>query len=154
MAVTLQHPVCLSISCWYDAHCRLQEADLGFHLIIDRRKDRWNSVKTVLLKISVFFPGLIHVVYVLRPASFLQKALSEVSNKLFKEQFKFRMIVLSSEEELQEHIDVSQLTADLGGNLPYCHHEWIQQRVVSTQKLNILKNNKYLKFVKATKTKL
>jgi len=32
---------------------RLQEADLGFHLIIDRRNDKWNSVKTVLLKISV-----------------------------------------------------------------------------------------------------
>ena len=31
----------------------LQEADLGFHLIIDRRTDKWNSVKTVLLKISV-----------------------------------------------------------------------------------------------------
>lgn len=31
----------------------LQDADLGFHLIIDRRKDRWASVKTVLLKISV-----------------------------------------------------------------------------------------------------
>lgn len=33
----------------------LQEADLGFNLIIDRRKDRWNSVKAVLLKISVRF---------------------------------------------------------------------------------------------------
>lgn len=31
----------------------LQDADLGFHLVIDRRKDRWASVKTVLLKISV-----------------------------------------------------------------------------------------------------
>lgn len=32
---------------------RLQEADLGFNLIIDRRKDRWTSVKAVLLRISV-----------------------------------------------------------------------------------------------------
>lgn len=32
---------------------RLHEADLGFNLIVDRRKDRWNSVKAVLLKISV-----------------------------------------------------------------------------------------------------
>lgn len=31
----------------------MQEADLGFHIIIDRRKDRWNSIKAVLLKISV-----------------------------------------------------------------------------------------------------
>lgn len=33
--------------------CRLQEADLGFNLIVDRRKDRWNAVKAVLLRISV-----------------------------------------------------------------------------------------------------
>lgn len=31
----------------------LQEADLGFTIVVDRRKDRWNSVKAVLLKISV-----------------------------------------------------------------------------------------------------
>ncbi|KAJ4435472.1 hypothetical protein ANN_18088, partial [Periplaneta americana] len=69
----------------------MQEADSGFVLVIDRRNDKWNSVKTVLLKISGFFPGLIHVAYVLRPAGFLQKAISEVSNKLFKEEFKFRV---------------------------------------------------------------
>ncbi|XP_019765330.1 guanine nucleotide exchange factor DBS isoform X4 [Dendroctonus ponderosae] len=107
----------------------LQEADMGFHLVIDRRKDRWNSVKTVLLKISVFFPGLIQVVYVLRPASFLQKALSEVSNKLFKDEFKFRMIVLSTAEELHEHVDPHQLTVDLKGTLAYNHQEWINQRI-------------------------
>ncbi|XP_065166036.1 guanine nucleotide exchange factor DBS-like isoform X2 [Atheta coriaria] len=107
----------------------LQEADLGFHLIIDRRKDRWNSVKTVLLKISVYFPGLIHVVYVLRPESFFQKAISEVSNKLFKDDFKFRMIVLGSAEELHEYVDITQLTPDLGGVLQYDHIGWIDQRV-------------------------
>lgn len=107
----------------------LQEADLGFHLIVDRRKDRWNSVKAVLLKISVYFPGLIHVVYVLRPASFIQKALSEVSNKLFKDEFKFRMIVLSTLEELHEHIALNQLTKDLGGTLHYSHKDWILQRI-------------------------
>ncbi|XP_030748753.1 guanine nucleotide exchange factor DBS-like isoform X2 [Sitophilus oryzae] len=107
----------------------LQEADMGFHLIIDRRKDRWNSVKAVLLKISVFFPGLIHVVYVLRPTSFLQKALSEVSNKLFKDEFKFRMVVLSTAEELHEYVSPNQLTADLKGSLSYNHEEWIFQRI-------------------------
>lgn len=60
---------------------RLQEADLGFHLIVDRRKDRWNSVKAVLLKISGYFPGIVHVVYVLRPSGFFQKAISEVNLK-------------------------------------------------------------------------
>ncbi|KAF2903495.1 hypothetical protein ILUMI_02685 [Ignelater luminosus] len=115
----------------------LQEADLGFHLIVDRRKDRWNSIKTVLLKISVYFPGLVHVVYVIRPSSFLQKALSEVSNKLFKEEFKFRVIILSSVEELHEYMDIDQLTSDLGGTLLYSHDEWIQQRIALEQFSNI-----------------
>ncbi|XP_050674224.1 guanine nucleotide exchange factor DBS-like isoform X3 [Leptidea sinapis] len=107
----------------------LLEADMGFHIIIDRRKDRWNSVKAVLLRISEFFPGIIHTVYVLRPASFLQKALSEVSSKLFKEEFRFRVLVCSSVDELYEHFDRSQLTPDLGGELQYSHSEWIQQRI-------------------------
>ncbi|KAJ8926822.1 hypothetical protein NQ314_020670 [Rhamnusium bicolor] len=98
----------------------LQDADLGFHLIIDRRTDRWKSV---------YFPGLIHVVYVLRPGSFLQKALSEVSSKLFKDEFKFRTIELSTVEELHKYISVRQLTPDLGGSLQYNHEEWIQQRI-------------------------
>ncbi|XP_038207584.1 guanine nucleotide exchange factor DBS-like isoform X7 [Zerene cesonia] len=102
---------------------------MGFHIIIDRRKDRWNSVKATLLRISEFFPGVIHAVYVLRPASFLQKALSEVSSKLFKEEFRFRVLVCSTVDELYEHFDKSQLTPDLGGELQYSHSEWIQQRI-------------------------
>lgn len=74
---------------------------------------------------------MIHAVYVLRPAGFLQKALSEVSSKLFKEEFKFRVVVCSAIDELYDYIDKSQLTADLGGELPYSHSEWIQQRIVS-----------------------
>ncbi|XP_011505460.1 PREDICTED: guanine nucleotide exchange factor DBS-like [Ceratosolen solmsi marchali] len=107
----------------------LHEADLGFHLVIDRRNDKWNSVKTVLLKISAFFPGLVHVAYVLRPVGFLQKAISEVSNKLFREDFKFRVIVLTNVIELHNFIDKDQLTEQLGGDLPYCHHTWIQNRI-------------------------
>ncbi|XP_055702828.1 guanine nucleotide exchange factor DBS isoform X3 [Phlebotomus papatasi] len=107
----------------------LQEADLGFHLIVDRRKDRWTSVKSVLLKISVYFPGVVHVVYVVRPAGFFQKAISEVSSKFFKDEFRFRLIVCSSLEELHDHISKTQLTSDLGGELTYSHHEWIQQRI-------------------------
>lgn len=33
----------------------LQDADLGFQIIVDRRKNSWASVKAVLLKISVSF---------------------------------------------------------------------------------------------------
>lgn len=153
---------------------RLQEADLGFNLIIDRRKDRWTSVKAVLLRISVshqtisfhfnflsisyftidfkfvrlvfsfqsYFPGIIHVVYVLRPAGFFQKAISEVSSKFFKEDFKFRLMICSTLDDLFAHVERSQVTLDLGGELMYSHHEWIQQRIVSVAD-KILQNYKF-----------
>lgn len=85
-----------------------------------------------------FFPGLIHIVYVIRPNSFLQKAISEVSNKFFKEDFKFKVIVCSIVEELHEYVDNTELTVDLSGTLPYFHQHWIQQRMVT------YKINKYL----------
>jgi hypothetical protein len=43
-----------------------------------------------------FFPGILNVAYVIRPSGFFQKAISEVSNKLFKEEFKFKVRFLVS----------------------------------------------------------
>lgn len=39
-------------------------------------------------------------------------------------------MVCSSIEELHSHIDVSQLTSDLGGTIAYDHSDWIEQRTV------------------------
>ncbi|GAB6021133.1 hypothetical protein CHUAL_003765 [Chamberlinius hualienensis] len=117
------HPPILNIN------YRLLEADLGFVLIVDRRNDTWNAVKTALLKIGSYFPGLVQAVYVLRPSSFLQKAISEVRNKLFKEDFKFKLVVCNSADELHDYIDASQLTKDLNGFIEYDHEEWIEQRI-------------------------
>ncbi|KAH8234483.1 hypothetical protein KR038_012115, partial [Drosophila bunnanda] len=107
----------------------LQDADLGFQLIVDRRKDRWTSVKTVLQQISAYFPGILNAVYVLRPSGLFQKALSEVSSKFSKEDYKFRLVICSTLSDLHEIIDINQLTPDMGGGLIYSHHEWIQQRM-------------------------
>ncbi|XP_052896254.1 guanine nucleotide exchange factor DBS isoform X2 [Anopheles moucheti] len=117
----------------------LSEADMGFNLIIDRRKDRWAAVKAILLKISIYFPAIVHFVFVIRPAGFLQKAISEVSNKFFKDEFRFRVIVCATLEELYEYVCRSQLTVELGGELAYSHHEWIQQRI-SLEKFSGLTN--------------
>uniref|UniRef100_A0A182NHA5 CRAL-TRIO domain-containing protein n=1 Tax=Anopheles dirus TaxID=7168 RepID=A0A182NHA5_9DIPT len=117
----------------------LSEVDLGFNLIIDRRRDRWAAVKAILLKISIYFPAMVHFVFVIRPAGFLQKAISEVSNKFFKDEFRFRVIVCATMEELYEYVCRSQFTAELGGELAYSHHEWIQQRI-SLEKFSGLTN--------------
>ncbi|KAF2360234.1 CRAL-TRIO lipid binding domain [Trinorchestia longiramus] len=85
--------------------------------------------RTLFHYLQNLFPGLISAVYVLRPCSFLQKAISEVSCKVFKDEFKFKVEVCSSDAELHDHIDKDQLTADLGGTVPYCHEEWLEQRM-------------------------
>lgn len=81
--------------------------------------------------VQSYFPGMVHVVYVIRPAGFFQKAISEVSSKFFKEEFKFRLMVCATLDDLFAHVERSQVTQDLGGELMYSHHEWIQQRIVS-----------------------
>ncbi|XP_075216691.1 guanine nucleotide exchange factor DBS-like isoform X2 [Lycorma delicatula] len=111
----------------------MHEADMGFVLIIDRRNDKWSSVKSTLLKVSGYFPGLLHVAYVLRPSGFLQKAISEVSNKLFKEEFKFKVVICSCVEELHQFVERNELTADLDGDMPYSHQQWIEQRIALEQ---------------------
>lgn len=40
---------------------RLQEADLGFVVVIDRRNDKWSSVRCVLLRLAV---SQSHVIFV------------------------------------------------------------------------------------------
>jgi len=67
---------------------------------------------------------------VIRPNGFLQKAISEVSNKFFKEEFKFKVVICSVIEELHDYVDNAELTVELGGTLPYFHQHWIQQRMV------------------------
>ncbi|KAF6212795.1 hypothetical protein GE061_010504 [Apolygus lucorum] len=107
----------------------MHEADLGFALVVDRRNDKWSSVKNTLLKIASFFPGLIHIAYIIRPAGFFQKAISEVSHKFFREEFKFKVIVCSCVEDLHQCIDRVELTTDMDGTLPYHHKQWIKQRI-------------------------
>lgn len=53
-----------------------------------------------------------------------------MSNKFFKEEFKFKVIVCSVIEELYDYVENTELTNELGGTLPYFHQHWIQQRMV------------------------
>lgn len=51
--------------------------------------------------------------------------------KLFQFALCRKVVVCSCEAELHEHIDRDQLSEELGGTVPYCHQEWLDQRVVS-----------------------
>lgn len=111
----------------------LQDAGIGFILVIDRRQDRWTSVKASVLRIAASFPANLQLVLVLRPTGFFQRALSDIAFRLNRDDFKMKVpvIMLSSVPELHGYIDKSQLTEDLGGTLDYCHSRWLCHRTVS-----------------------
>ncbi|KAM6099263.1 guanine nucleotide exchange factor DBS isoform 8-T10 [Theristicus caerulescens] len=108
----------------------LRDAGIGFILVIDRRQDKWTSVKASILRIAASFPGNLQLVLVLRPTGFFHRTLSDIAFKFNKDEFKMKVpiIMLGSVSELQGYIDKTQLTEDLGGTLDYCHNRWLSRR--------------------------
>ncbi|CAJ1086944.1 guanine nucleotide exchange factor DBS isoform X2 [Xyrichtys novacula] len=100
----------------------------GFILVIDRRLDRWAAVRATLLRIAGSFPGNLHLVLVLRPNTLFQRTLSDFLFKFNKDEFKMKVVMLSSVTELHAYIDPGQLTTELGGTQEYCHESWISHR--------------------------
>uniref|UniRef100_A0A665WSK9 MCF.2 cell line derived transforming sequence-like 2 n=1 Tax=Echeneis naucrates TaxID=173247 RepID=A0A665WSK9_ECHNA len=103
---------------------------IGFIIIIDRRKDKWSSVKASLSRIAGAFPGNLRLVLVLKPSKFFQRAIAEVGIKLHKDEFKMKVLImmLNSLPDLYGYVDKGQLTPELGGSLEYCHSQWIHHR--------------------------
>ncbi|KAM9317319.1 putative guanine nucleotide exchange factor MCF2L2 [Gastrophryne carolinensis] len=108
----------------------LEAASIGFIVIIDRRKDKWSSVKASLTRIAGAFPGNLQLVFVLRPSRLIQRTIADIGIKLFRDDFKMKVpiIMINSVSDLQGYIDKSQLTNELGGTLEYSHGQWIQHR--------------------------
>lgn len=42
-------------------------------------------------------------------------------------------MICSCDSELHEYIDRDQITDELGGTVAYCHEQWLEQRVVSSE---------------------
>uniref|UniRef100_A0A674NJ40 Guanine nucleotide exchange factor DBS-like n=1 Tax=Takifugu rubripes TaxID=31033 RepID=A0A674NJ40_TAKRU len=106
----------------------LDAASIGFIIIIDRRKDKWSSVKASLSKIAGTFPGNLQLVLVLRPSRFFQKAIADIGIKLHRDDFKMKIVMLNSLSDLHGYVDKGQLTGEFGGSLEYCHSQWIHHR--------------------------
>ncbi|XP_053867187.1 guanine nucleotide exchange factor DBS isoform X3 [Malaclemys terrapin pileata] len=108
----------------------LQDAGIGFILVIDRRQDKWTSVKASILRIAASFPGNLQLVLVLRPTGFIHRTLSDLVFKFNRDEFKMKVpiIMLGSVTELHGYVDKTQLTEDLGGTLDYCHNRWLSHR--------------------------
>ncbi|XP_017159919.1 guanine nucleotide exchange factor DBS isoform X3 [Poecilia reticulata] len=106
----------------------LDAASIGFIIIIDRRKDKWSSVKASLSRIAAAFPGNLQLVLVLRPSRFFQRTIADIGIKLHKDDFKMKIVMLNSLSDLHGYVDKSQLTQEFGGSLEYSHSQWIHHQ--------------------------
>ncbi|XP_036782610.2 probable guanine nucleotide exchange factor MCF2L2 isoform X1 [Manis pentadactyla] len=108
----------------------VEAASIGFIIVIDRRRDKWSSIKASLTRISVAFPGNLKLMIILRPSCFIQRTFTDIGIKHYRDEFKKKVpiIMLNSVSDLHGYIDKSQLTEDLGGTLEYRHSQWINHR--------------------------
>ncbi|XP_026852094.2 guanine nucleotide exchange factor DBS isoform X5 [Electrophorus electricus] len=108
----------------------LDAASIGFIIIIDRRRDKWSSVKASLARIAGAFPANLQLVLVLRPSRFFQRAIADIGIRLHREDFKMKVpiVMLNSLSDLHGYVDKGQLTCELGGSLQYCHSQWLHHR--------------------------
>ncbi|XP_070262826.1 probable guanine nucleotide exchange factor MCF2L2 isoform X2 [Myotis yumanensis] len=108
----------------------VEAAGIGFVVVIDRRRDKWSSIKASLTRIAVAFPGNLQLIFILRPSRFIQRTITDIGIKYYQDEFKMKVpiVMLNSVSDLQGYIDKSQLTEDLGGTLEYRHSQWISHR--------------------------
>ncbi|XP_060028023.1 probable guanine nucleotide exchange factor MCF2L2 isoform X2 [Erinaceus europaeus] len=108
----------------------VEAASIGFVIIIDRRRDKWSTIKASLTRIAVAFPGNLQLIFILRPSRFIQRTFTDFGIKYYRDEFKMKVpiVMLNSVSDLHGYIDKSQLTEDLGGTLEYRHSRWINHR--------------------------
>uniref|UniRef100_A0A2K5PKB2 MCF.2 cell line derived transforming sequence-like 2 n=1 Tax=Cebus imitator TaxID=2715852 RepID=A0A2K5PKB2_CEBIM len=108
----------------------VEAASIGFVVVIDRRRDKWSSVKASLTRIAVAFPGNLQLIFILRPSHFIQRTFTDIGIKYYRNEFKTKVpiILLNSVSDLHGYIDKSQLTRELGGTLEYRHSQWVNHR--------------------------
>ncbi|XP_049631557.1 probable guanine nucleotide exchange factor MCF2L2 [Suncus etruscus] len=120
----------------------VEAASIGFVIVIDRRRDKWSSIKASLTRIAVAFPGNLQLIFILRPARFIQRAFTDIGIKYYQDEFRMKVpiVMLNSVADLHGYIDKSQLTVDLGGTLEYHHSQWMNHRTAIENFALTLKN--------------
>nr|CAB3263683.1 guanine nucleotide exchange factor DBS-like [Phallusia mammillata] len=105
-------------------------ADVGFVLLIDRRKEKWSALRATLQRFASYFPGFIRMVLVLRPIGFLQGAMSDIGFRWQRDELSMKVTMLSGLDELYNYINPSQLPAEFGGSFQYDHQTFIKNRMM------------------------
>uniref|UniRef100_A0A0K0DUC5 CRAL-TRIO domain-containing protein n=1 Tax=Strongyloides stercoralis TaxID=6248 RepID=A0A0K0DUC5_STRER len=106
----------------------LEDTQKGFVLIIDRRNDKWSSLRILFSYLMNYFPEPIRLIFLLKPEGVFQRAL-EVGYRNFFDSTKYKVVICQSVTELSEYIGPERLTMDVGGELKYNHKEWIDHRM-------------------------
>lgn len=60
-----------------------------------------------------------------------EDALTSITHSNVCEFVSLQIVMLNSLSDLYGYVDKGQLTCELGGNLEYCHSQWIHHRTVS-----------------------
>ncbi|CAG9540110.1 unnamed protein product [Cercopithifilaria johnstoni] len=75
----------------------LEEEQKSYVIIIDRRMDKWSSVRLLLSYLMSSFPRPVRIVIVLKPESVLQRAL-EVGYRGISENCKFKLLYIRNNQ--------------------------------------------------------
>ncbi|KAM8770195.1 putative guanine nucleotide exchange factor MCF2L2 [Rhynchonycteris naso] len=139
----IPHEDFLNVMTYLTSIPSVEAASIGFVIVIDRRRDKWSSIKASLAQIAVAFPGNLQLIFILRPSRFIQRTITDIGIKYYRDEFKMKVpiIMLNSVSDLQGYIDKSQLTEDLGGTLEYRHSQWINHRTAIENFALTLKTN-------------
>ncbi|XP_066097744.1 probable guanine nucleotide exchange factor MCF2L2 isoform X3 [Saccopteryx bilineata] len=139
----IPHEDFLNVMTYLTSIPSVEAASIGFVIVIDRRRDKWSSIKASLARIAVAFPGNLQLIFILRPSRFIQRTITDLGIKYYRDEFKMKVpiVMLNSVSDLQGYIDKSQLTEDLGGTLEYRHSQWINHRTAIENFALTLKTN-------------
>ncbi|XP_043329547.1 probable guanine nucleotide exchange factor MCF2L2 isoform X3 [Cervus canadensis] len=69
----------------------MEAASIGFVIVIDRRRDKWSSIKASLTRIAVAFPGNLKLIFILRPSRFIQRTFTDIGIKYYRDEFKMKV---------------------------------------------------------------
>lgn len=114
----------------HSVFCRDEIRECGYSLIIDGRSATWATIKNLLHMFQECLPGQIHVAYIIIPSHFLEKKRASMRMSKERDRLEFTTTSIATVDKLSQHLDMNQVTTDLGGLLPYNHREWMKMRKV------------------------
>ncbi|KAL3117461.1 hypothetical protein niasHT_003209 [Heterodera trifolii] len=101
----------------------------GFVLVVDRRMDKWSSVRNLFTYLMCYFPETVCLVFLLKPEGVLQRAIEYAYRGLMDSNDKFKVVTCQNCDELHEYVGPNSLTMDVGGTIKHDHSEWAAHRV-------------------------